>query len=105
MGCCIGIRNNSFTDKDFFIKPIPKEKRDFMITSKSNSNKKLHINKNYRKSSSKTTEASHSNNSYRIKNNENLLNSHNKMIKDISKELRLITILECKNIRKFFALK
>ena len=102
MGCCVGLRNDIFTDKELIVNLGPKEiknflgnDKDFLLTpSKSNN----------RKTSSQTAETNVES-PKKVKKRKKSKNFHNQRIKDISKNLKLFTISEIKNMQKFFVLK
>ena len=109
MGCCIGLKSDSFTEKDVIIN-LSYSRGDFIVSSyKISLNKEENLIKadkiKYRKASSKTAETSHDENIIPIQNKEKIVNTHPKRIKDIAKNLRTINKNEIKDIRKFFSLK
>ena len=102
MGCCTSLQNDLFTGKEIIVNLGPKEIEEF-IGRKRNDSKKS-SNSKYTKLSSKTleTNAESPKKAKKQKKNENF---HNQRTKNIAKNLRLITIIEVKNTRKFFAFK
>ena len=102
MGCCVGLRNYIFSDKELIVNLGPKEienflgnDKDFLLTPS-----KL----NNRKTSSQSAETNAESPKKRQKRKK-CKNFHNQKIKDISKNLKQITISEIKNMSKFFVLK
>ena len=102
MGCCVGLKNDIFTDKELIVNLGPKEienflgnDEDFLLT---------HSKLNNRKTSSQTAETNAESPKKRQKRKKNKY-FHNQRIKDISKNLKQITISEIKNMNKFFVLK
>ena len=100
MGCCTVFKNDIFMDKELIVSLGPKEIDEF-IGRKRNDSKKS-SNTNYTKMSSKTlvTNAKSPKKAKKQKKSENF---HNQRTKNIAKNLRLITMIELKNTRKFFA--
>ena len=101
MGCCTSLQNNLFTGKEIIVNLGPKEIEEFIGRNRNNSKKSS--NTKYSKFSSKTLETN-SESPKKTKKQKKGGNFHNQRTKDIAKNLRLITILEVKNTRKFFVL-
>ena len=108
MGCCIGLKNEILADKEIIIN-LGHIKEDFIISSDKITNKEQNwINSDeikYRKVSFKAEETIRDENISKTKKREKIVNTYPKRIKDTAKNLRLITIVEVRNIHKFFALK
>ena len=107
MGCCVGLRNSILIDKEIIEDLDPNEKRAFIVSScKDNTNEEESKIKTkgvkQEKSSSKTVETNNEENLNNNNNNKKSFNPSNKRIKDASKNLKLITVSEVKNIHKFF---
>ena len=102
MGCCIGMRNDTFLDKELIINLGPKEISDFLLREENNP--KIIVNKKYRKTSSKTLETN-AESPKKPKRLKKSINYHNQKIKDIAKNLQLIAISEVKNVHRFFHVK
>ena len=99
MGCCTAFKNDIFMDKELIVNLGPKEIITFKGRNRNDSKKSS--NTKYTKLSTKTLEIN-SENPNKQKKRENF---HNQRTKDIAKNLRLITIIEVKNTRKFFVFK
>ena len=102
MGCCTAFKNDIFMEKDLIVNLGPKEIEEF-IGRKRNDSKKS-SNTKYTKLSSKTLETN-AESPKKAKKRKKSENFHNQRTKNIAKNLRLITIIEVKNTRKFFAFK
>ena len=102
MGCFIGMRNDTFLDKELIINLGPKEISDFLLREEDNP--KIIVNKKYRKMSSKTVETN-AESPKKPKRLKKSINYHNQKIKDIAKNLQLIAISEVKNVHRFFHVK
>ena len=105
MGCCVGLRNTILIDKEIIEDLDQNEKRAFIVSScKDNTNEEESKIKTkgvkQEKSSSKTVETNNEENLNN--NNKKSFNPSNKRINDPSKNLKLITVSEVKNIHKFF---
>ena len=102
MGCCAGLKNDIFPDKEIIINLGPKEIENFLGTKsdffKDNSKS------NNRKTSSQSVETN-AESPKKVKKRKKSENYHNQRIKDITKNLKLFTISEIKNMQKFFVLK
>ena len=102
MGCCVGLKNDIFNDKEIIINLGPKEIENFLGTKedffKDNSKS------NNRKTSSQSVETN-AESPKKVKKRKKSQNYHNQRIKDITKNLKLFTISEIKNMSKFFVLK
>ena len=96
MGCCTAFKNDIFMDKELIVNLGPKEIITFKGRNRNDSKKSS--NKKYTKLSTKTLEIN-SESPNKQKKSENF---HNQRTKNIAKNLRLITINEVKNTRKFF---
>ena len=99
MGCCNAFKNDIFMDKELIVNLGPKEIITFKGRNRNDSKKSS--NTKYTKLSTKTLEIN-SESPNKQKKSENF---HNQRTKTIAKNLRLITIIEVKNTRKFFAFK
>ena len=102
MGCCVGLKNDIFKDKELIenlgpneIKNILEKNGDIIKDSSKSQNRKP-------SSQSCETNAESVVNEKKRKNSKNF---HNEIIKDITKYLKLIAIEEIKNMRIFFVLK
>ena len=101
MGCCVSIKTDVFLDKELIVNLAPKEIENLM-----GSNRKYYQNTRkmkLRKGSSKTLETK-AESPEKVKKRKKSGNFHNRITKDIAKNLRLFSIEEIKNIRKFFVL-
>ena len=105
MGCCTGLKNDIFSDKEIIVNLGPKEITDFIGRNRydyENTPKKKS-----RKSSSKSveTDAESPKKSKILKKRKKSKNLQNQRIKDIANNLRQFAIDEVKNIPKYFILK
>ena len=82
MGCCIGMRNNTFLDKELIINLGPKEINDFLLREEENP--KIIVNKKYRKTSSKTVETN-AESPKKPKSRKKSINYHNQNLKILQK--------------------
>ncbi len=99
MGCCVSIKTDVFLDKEFIVNLAPKE-IEYLMGNNREYNRNTSKMK-FRKASSKTVET----NAKKEKKRKKSGNFHNQITKDVAKNLRLFSIDEIKNIRKFFVLK
>ena len=99
MGCCVGLKNDIFPDKEIIINLGPKEIETF-IGNKEDFFKEPSKSNN-RKTSSQSVETN-AESPKKIKKRKKSKNYHNQRIKNITKNLKQITISEIKNLRKFF---
>ena len=86
MGCCIGMRNDTFLDKELIINLGPKEINDFLLREEENP--KIIVNKKYRKTSLKTVETK-AESPKKPKRLKKSINYHNQKIKDIAKNFHV----------------
>ena len=102
MGCCVTIKTDLFFDKELIVNLAPKKIENLMGNNRQYCQNTPKMK--FRKASSKTVETK-----AEIQNKEKKRkksgNFHNKVTKDVAKNLRLFSINEVKNIRKFFVLK
>ena len=102
MGCCVSIKTDVFLDKEFIVNLAPKEIENLM-----GNNREYYQNTpkmKLRKASSKTLETNAESPEIE-KKRKKTGNFHNQVTKDVAKNLRLFSIDEVKNIRKFFVMK
>ena len=96
MGCCISIKQDIFSSKEYIVNLSKKKINDIIEDDIKSSSKKK-----FRKHSSKSEETN-----FEIpKKKEKNRIYFNQRTKDIVKNLRLLAINEVKNIRKFFDFK
>ena len=99
MGCCVGLKNDTFPDKELIVNLGPKEIENFIGNSEDFF--KEPSKSNNRKTSSQSVETN-AESPKKIKKRKKSKNYHNQRIKNITKNLKQITISEIKNLRKFF---
>ena len=102
MGCCTGLKNDVFVGKELIVDISPQEIENLMGSNREYSRNTQ--KKNLCKVSSKTAETS-AESPKREKKRKKSRNYHEQIIKEVAKNLRLISINEIVNIRKFFELK
>ena len=101
MGCCTGFKNDKFAYKDIIVNLSPKEIENYL----ENNEDLLKESSNFqsRKPSSQSIETN-AESPIKVKQRKKSNNFHNRRIKDVSRNLKLFTIDEIKNMRKFFVL-
>ena len=102
MGCCVSLKNDVFLDKELIVNLAPKE-IEYLMGNNREYNRNTSKMK-FRKASSKTVETN-AESPKKEKKRKKSGNFHNQITKDVAKNLRLFSIDEIKNIRKFFVLK
>ena len=102
MGCCVTIKTDVFFDKELIVNLAPKKIENLMGNNRkySQNTPKMKL----RKASSKNVETN-AESPKKEKKRKKSGNFHNKVTKDVAKNLRLFSINEVKNISKFFVLK
>ena len=102
MGCCAGFKNIQFTDKEIIVNLGPKEIENYL--EKNEDLWKESSNLQSRKPSSQSMETNVES-PIKAKKRKKSENCHNRKIKEVSKNLKLIAVEEIKNMHKFFDLK
>ena len=102
MGCCVDLKSDIFPDKDIIINLGPKEIENYV--GNNGDIFKASPKSNLRKPSSQTIDTN-AESPKKKKKRKNTENFHKQRTKEIATNLKLFTIHEIKNMRKFFVLK
>ena len=109
MGCCSFERNDPLLiSRDIIVNTFPNEKKDHTFSTKEispNNYKSSQITNNIKqdKSCVKTFDINIAENTNQSNDLKRFTKTYNKRIKDTAKKLKQITLVEVKNVNKFFS--